>query len=144
MKSLFYSALLVCFCVGSVACGDDGKMNGTWKPVTAQLGGKPFPDAILKTMELAIADGKYMVTVGDMTDEGTVKVLEDQKPPALEIKGTKGPNKDKTFFAIYEYKDGTLRVCYDLSGKSRPKEFKSKPDTLLFLVEYKRQDGQKK
>jgi len=32
-----------------------------------------------------------------------------------------------------------LKVCYDLSGKSRPKEFKSTPDSLLYLVEYKLQ-----
>jgi hypothetical protein len=38
-------------------------------------------------------------------------------------------------------KDGdTLRVCYDLSGKSRPTEFKTKEGTRLFLVTYKRQN----
>jgi len=37
-------------------------------------------------------------------------------------------------------KDGdTLRVCYDLSGKSRPTEFKTKEVTQLFLVTYKRE-----
>jgi hypothetical protein len=41
--------------------------------------------------------------------------------------------------AIYELTDTTLRVCYDLSGKARPKEFKTKADTQLFLVKYKRQ-----
>jgi hypothetical protein len=33
-----------------------------------------------------------------------------------------------------------LRICYDLSGKARPLEFKTKADTKLFLVEYKRQE----
>jgi len=28
-----------------------------------------------------------------------------------------------------ELTDATLRVCYDLSGKARPKEFKTKADT---------------
>ncbi|MGO8677029.1 MAG: hypothetical protein ACLQVX_14295 [Limisphaerales bacterium] len=29
---------------------------------------------------------------------------------------------------------GTLRVCYDLSGKQRPSEFKSPAGTQLYLV----------
>ena len=34
--------------------------------------------------------------------------------------------------------DDTLRVCYDLSGKKLPTEFKTKADTKLYLVTYKR------
>jgi hypothetical protein len=48
-------------------------------------------------------------------------------------------NKGKIILAIYELKGDTLRVCYDLSGKARPSEFKAKPDTPLFLVNYKRE-----
>ena len=60
------------------------------------------------------------------------------KPKALDITGTEGPNKGKTILAIYERNGDTLRICYDLSGKSRPAEFKTTAGTQLFLVEYKR------
>jgi hypothetical protein len=53
--------------------------------------------------------------------------------------GTDGPNKGKTFLAIYELDKDSLKVCYDLSGKARPTEFKTKPDTTLFLVTYTRE-----
>ena len=56
----------------------------------------------------------------------------------MDIKGTEGPNKGKTFLAIYELKDDKLTICYDLSGEARPTEFKTKPDTKLFLVTYER------
>jgi hypothetical protein len=37
-------------------------------------------------------------------------------------------------------RDGdTLRICYDLSGKSRPTQFKTKEETQLFLVTYKQE-----
>ena len=114
-------------------------MQGSWKPVAAELGGKPFPDEVLKTMKLVLTDGQYHVTVGEQTDEGTVKLDAAKQPRAMDIVGTKGPNRGKTIPAIYELTDTTLRVCYDLSAKARPKEFKTKADTLLFLVEYKRQ-----
>jgi uncharacterized protein (TIGR03067 family) len=147
MNWLVCWSVLVCVCVASVALGDDSarakedgkKMEGSWKPVTAELGGKPYPDEILKTMTLVLADGKYTVTVGGQPDEGTVKLDPAKEPRAMDIVGTKGPNQGKTVLAIYELTDSTLRVCYDLSGKARPKELKTKPDTLLFLVEYKRQ-----
>lgn len=41
---------------------------------------------------------------------------------------------------LSEELDGdTLRVCCDLSGNARPSEFKTKAETQLFLVTYKRE-----
>ena len=60
------------------------------------------------------------------------------KPKELDITGTDGPNKGKTILAIYERTDDTLQVCYDLSGKNRPTEFKTTEGAPLFLVTYKR------
>ena len=53
-----------------------------------------------------------------------VKLDSAKKPRAMDIVGTKGPNQGKTIPAIYEFTDTTLRVCYDLSGKARPKRNK--------------------
>jgi uncharacterized protein (TIGR03067 family) len=122
--------------------GEGKKVEGTWKPVSAELAGKPFPDEVLKNMKLVISDGKYTVTIGEQSDEGTLKVDPAKKPQAMTITGTKGPNKDKKILAIYELKDNSLRICYDLSGEAHPKEFKTKPDSKLFLVEYKRQKAE--
>ena len=146
MRRLFWS-VLVCVCVGAFARGEEAtsakedgkKIQGSWKPVTAELGGKPYPDAVLKMMKLVLTDGKYTVTVGEQADEGMVKLDPTKTPRAMDVVGTKGPNQGKTFPAIYELTDTTLRICYDLSGKARPTEFKTKADTQLFLVEYKRQ-----
>jgi uncharacterized protein (TIGR03067 family) len=139
--------MLVCVCAGPLVRGDEGasasedakKMQGTWKPVSAELAGKPYPDEILKTMTLVLGDGKYTLTVGEHPDEGTVKLDPAKSPRAMDIVGTRGPNRGRTIPAIYELTDTTLRICYDLSGKARPGEFKTRPDTKLFLVEYKRQ-----
>jgi uncharacterized protein (TIGR03067 family) len=118
---------------------DDDALEGTWLPSTAELGGKPFPDEVRKTIKLVIKDEKYTVTVGKQVDQGTIKLMPSATPKAMDITGTEGPNKGKTFLAIYERKGDTLRICYDLSGKNRPTEFKTEAGTQLFLVEYKRQ-----
>jgi uncharacterized protein (TIGR03067 family) len=117
----------------------DDALDGTWLPAAAELGGKPFPDEVRKTMKLVLKDDKYTVTVGMAVDEGTVKRNPAAKPKTLDITGTDGPNKGKTILAIYERDGDTLRICYDLGGKARPTEFKTKEGGLLFLVTYKRQ-----
>jgi uncharacterized protein (TIGR03067 family) len=125
------------------AAGGDGKdggtIQGTWLPSTAELGGKTFPEEALKAMKLVVKDDKYTVTVGKAVDEGTVKLNAAAKPKEMDVTGTDGPNKGKTFRAIYERDGDTLRVCYDLSGKGRPTEFKTGEGTALFLVTYKRE-----
>jgi len=79
------------------------------------------------------------VTVGTKVDRGTVKLNPAAKPKELEIKGSDGPNKGKTILAIYERDGDTMRICYDLGGKNRPTEFKTKEGAPLFLVTYKRE-----
>ena len=147
MKHLFCWSVLVCVCAGPLVRGDEAasarqegkKMQGTWKPVTAELGGKPFPDEVRKSIKLVVKDDKYTVTVGKQADKGTLKLNPAAKPKEMDITGTEGPNKGKTIRAIYERDGDTLQICYDLSGKGRPKEFKTKEGTQLFLVTYKRE-----
>ena len=116
---------------------DDDSIQGVWLPAAAELAGKPFPDEVRKTIKLEIKDGKYTVTVGKALDQGTIKLNPTAKPKELDITGTDGPNKGRTILGIYEREGDTLRICYDLSGKGRPTEFKSAEGSQLFLVTYK-------
>jgi uncharacterized protein (TIGR03067 family) len=144
MRLSLLLAVAVVVGLSSPSPGDDAKddakkIQGTWLPKSGELGGKPFPDEVLKTIKLVIKDDTYTVTVGTEPDKGTCKLDPSAKPKALDITGTDGPNKGKTIPAIYELTDDTLRVCYNLGGKDRPTEFKTKEGTQLFLVTYKRE-----
>lgn len=137
----FVAFALVVSCLSS-AWSDEPKgdtLEGTWLPSAAELGGQKFPDEIRKTIRLEINGDQYTVTVGTEPDRGTCKLKLSAKPKALDITGTEGPNKGKTILAIYERNGDTLRICYDLSGQSRPAEFKTVVGTRLFLVKYKLQ-----
>ncbi len=112
--------------------------EGTWLPLSAEFAGEKWHDKVLKTIKMVLKDENYTVTVGEAIDEGTWKIDPSKSPKTMDIKGTKGPNEGKTFLTIYELDKDTLRVCYDLGGKERPTEFKSKPNTQLYLVTYKR------
>ena len=118
---------------------DRDTLQGTWLPSKAELAGKKFPDEVRKTIKLVVKDDKYTATVGSQVDQGTIKLNPATKPKEMDITGTEGPNKGKTILAIYQRDGDTLRVCYDLSGKSRPAEFKTGEGTQLFLVIYERE-----
>ena len=113
------------------------QLQGTWRPSAAELAGKKFPDEVRKSIKLVVKGDEYSVTVGTQPDRGTCKRNPSATPKALDLTGTDGPNKGRTILAIYERNGDTLRVCYDLSGKGRPKQFSTKEGTPLFLVTYK-------
>ena len=120
------------------ALEDDGKLiEGTWIAVTAELNGQKMPEDFLKDIKLILTDGHYT----NQIDHGTYKLIPAEKPEApkaMDVNGVEGPNKGKTFLAIYELTGDTLRICYDLAGKTRPSEFATKAGTRQFLVTYKR------
>jgi uncharacterized protein (TIGR03067 family) len=141
VKFNLLAAVVVVLSVCAVSRSDDAKKgDGTWVPTSAELAGMAFPDEVLKTMKLVIKDGEYTATVGMQIDKGTFKITDaSEKIKKMDITGTDGPNKGKTILAIFELDGDTMKVCYDLSGEKRPTEFKTKPDTKLFLAVYKRQ-----
>lgn len=115
--------------------------EGTWKPIAAAIGGIRVPPPALKAITLRITGGNYEVTVeGEKEpDKGTYTLDLTTTPKRMIIKSTGGPNRGKTFLAIYEMKDaGSLRVCYDLSGTDFPKEFKAPKGSQHYLVGYRR------
>jgi uncharacterized protein (TIGR03067 family) len=125
--------------LGLADAKEDGKaIQGTWVPISAELGTEKLPEEALKDMKLTLTDGKYSVEFGKMLDKGTFTLDPGKKPASMDIEGTEGPNKGKTFPAIYELSGDSLKVCYDLAGKARPTEFKTMPKTMTFLVVYKR------
>ncbi len=121
----------------ALVCGDD--LDGTWKPVEVELAGSKVPEAVYSTWRLELAKGSYALKGAESPDTGTISTDASTKPKSMEVKGTDGPNKGKTFPCIYELDGDTLRICYDLSGKKRPAEFKTMKETKLYLVTYKRE-----
>jgi uncharacterized protein (TIGR03067 family) len=138
MRSGFLALAVVLLLAGGARADDAKDIEGTWIPTTGELGGQPLPAEILRNMKLSIQGDKYAVRAGAETDFGTLKLDPVQKPKAIDITGTDGPNKGKTIPAIYELSGDSLRVCYALTGTKRPAEFTSKGDAALLLITYKR------
>ena len=132
------------FAAGAVLADDEKKpdmtkkMIGTWQLTKGVIAGNPLPEEAVKKLKLELTDGKYKLIGAESPDEGSWKLHLEKKPYGMDIKGTDGPNKGKTFLCIFELDGDDLKVCYDLAGKKRPEKFESKSKTLQFLAEYKR------
>jgi uncharacterized protein (TIGR03067 family) len=122
---------------GDATADDWKKLAGTWKVDAATLNGDDAK-AMLKDAVLTIDEGKYKLQLGT-TDAGTLGIDPGKTPKQMTITGSEGPNKGKTFPAIYEVDGDTLKICYALNAKEPPKEFKSTADNKTLLVTYKRE-----
>ena len=142
MKTRTCVLLSACVISFTAFAAESPKLDGTWKPVEAELGGQPTPAAVLASITLRLRGESYEVVVvterGISPDKGTVAFDEAAKPKGMTVTGVEGPNAGKTFPAIFELEGDRLRICYDLSGAKRPSEFRSVPGTKLFLVTYRR------
>jgi uncharacterized protein (TIGR03067 family) len=118
---------------------DDAKtFDGTWTPVEAMNAGEKEDEDYLKSITLKIDGPGYVVSVRDMKETGKFTFDDKKKPKTMDITPADGPNKEKVILAIYEVSGDTLKVCYDVSSKSRPSDFSSTKENKYFVVTYKR------
>jgi uncharacterized protein (TIGR03067 family) len=114
---------------------DDKKViEGTWVIVEAELGGQKLPDEGIKGTRLILTADRYEY----QNDMGDYKLYPAGAIKAMDIVGREGPNKGKSLLAIYELEGDQLKICYDLTGKTRPTKFKTAAGTRQFLVTYQR------
>jgi uncharacterized protein (TIGR03067 family) len=115
--------------------GPDAAVAGTWTPLFTELAGKELK--LGQDFSLIVAGDRYEVT-GAQRDKGRL-VFYASNPQAFDVLGEEGPTQGLAIPAIYRFlSDGTMEVCYDLSGTTRPTDFVTHPGTKLFRAIYKR------
>jgi uncharacterized protein (TIGR03067 family) len=112
-------------------------LAGAWQVADAEIDGKKVTETF-KALELVIENGNYAVKLNAEADKGTLTVDAGKKPKAMDITGTEGPNRGKTYLCVYELKDDALTVCYSLDFKTRPTDLKTAEKSNRMLIVYKR------
>jgi uncharacterized protein (TIGR03067 family) len=131
MKPLIFICLLI-LAVGCASTknntANNNNLNGSWKPISQEMGGKTLPAIIFEKQELVISDSTYTLTA-ESVDKGIIKYKADK----MDIYGKEGVNTGKHFTAIYKYENGKLTVCYNLMGNNYPESFETKGKPMYFL-----------
>jgi uncharacterized protein (TIGR03067 family) len=139
--------LAIIVLIAAAGAGEDAakkewkKFNGTWIAIGLEKDGEKLAEEQIKSLklQLILKDDKYTVKMDDkVIDSGTSKPDPTTKPKTIDVMPSEGPNKGKMIKGIYELDGDTLRVCYDLEGKGRPKAFATKADSGQVLIVYKR------
>ena len=111
-------------------------MDGWWVATGAELGGVRLPAEALSDLALRLRKGTFRFG----TDEGWTVVHRNVRPQALDIVLSRGSNRGRVVPAIIDVSGSSMRICCDLSGRSRPQEFKAPSGTRCFLASYRRSD----
>src|SRR5207302_1805644 len=107
------------------------QLQGTWNVVTLEIEGRPMPSVGAQI----VVKGERFKSLG-MGDIYEGKLVVDGK--TLDMKFTAGPEKGNTNHGIFEMTDDGWRLCLQMAGKDRPKQFATKPGTGLALETFER------
>lgn len=148
MKMALFSAfmgLLLSACsatVPSARIEQNRHLAGTWFCVSATVDGKPLPDGMVKLLRLTLVGNKYQTRKGDdVLFDSSYTVDPSTSPKRINILGTEGALAGKEALGIYSIQDDTLRICYILTGKTRPTAFESPIGSGAYSLVWKRMEA---
>jgi uncharacterized protein (TIGR03067 family) len=141
--------LLVACMVPALAWSDEATdkdlkaLQGKWKVVAQEVEGKKTPDDVIKQGGAYVFKGTKVEISGPSEDAETTDFSIDasKTPKQFDLVIPSGPQKGEKMIGIYDIKEGRLRICLrkaGATGKGRPKEFKTEPDSESGLVTLER------
>jgi uncharacterized protein (TIGR03067 family) len=113
---------------GDVAKKEQEKLQGIWKVVSGEQGGKPLPDGALSLK---------FVFAGEKVKTGEESTSYRLDPAATPRRIDLTNDQKETMLGIYQLDGDRLKICYSDPGEKRPTEFATKPGAkmLLFVLD---------
>jgi uncharacterized protein (TIGR03067 family) len=120
---------------------DQEAIQGTWKVVAGERGGKAMDSA--KEFSMTFDKDTFTVKRGDeVAVKGTFKLDPSKSPKAIDMKIEEARNaqdKGKEVRGIYELSKDGLKWCSAEPGSDkRPKEFATKDGTMDMLITFEK------
>jgi uncharacterized protein (TIGR03067 family) len=115
------------------------RLQGTWVFESLEESGKSVPADQLKGRTLFIGvDAFFIRKDTTMLQAGNISLDPGRKPKTINAIVKQGEQKGDIMLGIYTLEGDTLKLCIDVQGLDRPKEFKTMPDSKLMLAVCKR------
>ena len=144
MKLPFPLVMAVAFFLSAESRSDDvkkerEKWQGTWIGQSAEADGENLPESQAKSKKLVVTGDNYIYTMGDVKEEGTIKLDPSKSPKEYASQITEGENKGKSVLGVYELQGDTLTICFSFPGSTeRPTQMGTKPGSRTRRTTYKR------
>ena len=115
------------------------KFQGTWIVESQELDGKPAKTEEIKARTFFCGADVFLIRKGsELLQLGVQKVDPTKSPKTINATISKGLYQGETMLGIYELDGDRLKVCFDIEGQNRPREFKTSAKEGRFLAVYKR------
>jgi uncharacterized protein (TIGR03067 family) len=129
-----------------VGAEDRGTIQGRWKTISLERGGKPIASRTEPNdkMALLIEGDRYDWTGGDVPMGGTYTLDPTKTPKEIDLRPSSGPDQGRTLKGIYQIEGDTLKVCLAGPGEERAAQFESKEGSrhsLYIMRRVKAGDG---
>jgi uncharacterized protein (TIGR03067 family) len=105
-------------------------LQGTWTITALEIEGSSMPAG---EAHIVIKGDQFTSISMGANYKGTVVIDESQTPKAFDLKFTEGPEQGKVNPGIYELDSKKWRICLNMKGKERPREFATRPGSGLAL-----------
>jgi uncharacterized protein (TIGR03067 family) len=148
-----FGVLLVMTTPLLLSAGDDDvskelkALQGTWKAVALEAGGKPLPkESVPDFLFIVGADGKSTGRMGKVEYQAIVGVDPSKNPRTIDNVHETGPHKGKKQFGIYKVEGGKWIVCMTAPGAAeadRPRTFDTKDTANVVFIFERVKDDQK-
>ena len=108
------------------------KLQGTWVEATCEWKGenvvfneqRPRWTRTIKGNRSFIGDEN-----GEAIHDLTFSLKPGQRPKAIDVEVTQGPDSGQTNVGIYQFDGNSLKICWTIAGQERPTEFTTKRAT---------------
>jgi uncharacterized protein (TIGR03067 family) len=115
------------------------RLQGSWQYESLEENGEKKAAADLKGRSILIGADAFLIRRDNkLLQLGQLKLDPTRMPKTVNAIVKQGENKGEIMLGIYELDGDTLKMCFDVQGQERPKEFKTKPDSNLMLAVCKR------
>ena len=113
-------------------------LQGKWKAVALEAGGKPLPKEAIPDFTYIIgADGKATGKMAQSEYTATITVNPKKDPKTIDNVHASGAQKGKKQYGVYKLEGDKLTVCMTPPGAAegdRPKDFTTKDTTNVVFV----------
>lgn len=120
---------------GDAVNAEKQQLEGTWRAIAVELGGKEMDRQELADYRLAFSGAECSIVSGKRGVKCTFTIDPSKTPKWIDVTQT----ADKvTWPGIYQLNGSTLKVFLATTGGKRPTEFKTKEGTQQVIRTYER------